>query len=107
MLRKSFFTPYLTIPLAGCGVIMLGNVVMNCAIRPEPILLPGSRPVATASRWTEIRGQVLQGYGITSSMSRRGNCWDNACSETLFGSLKVDDYMASGLVLAATQKTRL
>ena len=22
-------------------------------------------------------------------MSRRGNCWDNACSETLFGPLKV------------------
>lgn len=33
---------------------------------------------------------VLKGYGITSSMSRRGNCWDNACSETLSGSLKVE-----------------
>ena len=33
---------------------------------------------------------VLKDYGITSSMSRRGNCWDNACSETLFGSLKVE-----------------
>ena len=32
---------------------------------------------------------VLEGYGITSSMSRRGNCWDNVCSETLYGSLKV------------------
>jgi transposase InsO family protein len=32
---------------------------------------------------------VLIEYGITSSMSRKGNCWDNACSETLFGSLKV------------------
>ena len=29
-------------------------------------------------------------YGITASMSRRGDCWDNACSETLFGSLKVE-----------------
>jgi putative transposase len=28
--------------------------------------------------------------GITASMSRKGNCWDNACSETLFGSLKVE-----------------
>ena len=28
--------------------------------------------------------------GITPSMSRKGNCWDNACSETLFGSLKVE-----------------
>ena len=27
---------------------------------------------------------------MTPSMSRRGNCWDNACSETLFGSLKVE-----------------
>ena len=32
---------------------------------------------------------VLKGYGIASSMSRRGNCWDNVCSETLYGSLKV------------------
>jgi putative transposase len=33
---------------------------------------------------------VLKDYGITASMSRRGNCWDNACSEILFGSLKVE-----------------
>jgi len=33
---------------------------------------------------------VLDEYAITASMSRRGNCWDNACSETLFGSLKVE-----------------
>jgi transposase InsO family protein len=34
--------------------------------------------------------QVLKECGITPSMSRKGNCWDNACSETLFGSLKVE-----------------
>ena len=34
--------------------------------------------------------EALKAYGITRSMSRRGNCWDNACSETLFGSLKVE-----------------
>jgi transposase InsO family protein len=33
---------------------------------------------------------VLKGRGITPSMSRKGDCWDNACSETLFGSLKVE-----------------
>jgi transposase InsO family protein len=33
---------------------------------------------------------VLKEHGITPSMSRKGNCWDNACSETLFGSLKVE-----------------
>jgi putative transposase len=34
--------------------------------------------------------QLLKRHGITPSMSRKGNCWDNACSETLFGSLKVE-----------------
>jgi putative transposase len=34
--------------------------------------------------------KVLKQCGITPSMSRKGNCWDNACSETLFGSLKVE-----------------
>ena len=34
--------------------------------------------------------EVLREHAITASMSRKGNCWDNACSETLFGSLKVE-----------------
>jgi transposase InsO family protein len=34
--------------------------------------------------------RLLESCGITQSMSRKGNCWDNACSETLFGSLKVE-----------------
>ena len=33
---------------------------------------------------------LLQQFGITASMSRKGNCWDNAPSETLFASLKVE-----------------
>ena len=31
---------------------------------------------------------VLTTHGITSSMSRRGNCRDNACVESFFGTLK-------------------
>ena len=34
--------------------------------------------------------EVLERRGIQASMSRKGNCWDNACSETLFASLKVE-----------------
>ncbi len=34
--------------------------------------------------------ELLAEHGIRASMSRKGNCWDNACSETLFGSLKVE-----------------
>ncbi len=33
---------------------------------------------------------LLVAHGIRASMSRKGDCWDNACSETLFGSLKVE-----------------
>jgi putative transposase len=34
--------------------------------------------------------QTLNECSIQPSMSRKGNCWDNACSETLFASLKVE-----------------
>jgi putative transposase len=33
---------------------------------------------------------LLRQCRVQPSMSRKGNCWDNACSETLFGSLKVE-----------------
>ncbi|WP_376777289.1 IS3 family transposase [Paraburkholderia youngii] len=32
---------------------------------------------------------TLKAYGMRSSMSRRGDCWDNAPTESLWGSLKV------------------
>jgi transposase InsO family protein len=32
---------------------------------------------------------ALKGYRMASSMSRKGNCWDNAPTESLWGSLKV------------------
>jgi len=31
---------------------------------------------------------LLKKYGITQSMSRKGNCWDNAVAESFFKSLK-------------------
>jgi transposase InsO family protein len=34
--------------------------------------------------------KMLEHCSITPSMSHKGNCWDNACSETLFSSLKVE-----------------
>jgi len=42
----------------------------------------GSQYAATSSQ------QVLATHGIAVSMSRRGNCWDNACVESVFGTLK-------------------
>ena len=33
---------------------------------------------------------LLQKYGIVQSMSRKGNCWDNAVAESFFKTLKSD-----------------
>lgn len=44
--------------------------------------------------------QALQGLGMISSMSRKGNCFDNACMESFFGTLKQD------LVYGCRFKTR-
>lgn len=32
--------------------------------------------------------RLLDEYGLIPSMSRKGNCWDNACIESFFGTLK-------------------
>ncbi len=34
--------------------------------------------------------KLLQARGITCSMSRKGNCWDNAVAESFFATLKVE-----------------
>jgi transposase InsO family protein len=34
--------------------------------------------------------RVLAEHGIECSMSRKGNCWDNACVESFFSTLKVE-----------------
>ncbi len=44
--------------------------------------------------------KVLDAHGIVCSMSRRGNCWDNAVSESFFATLKLD------LVFRRTFRTR-
>ena len=42
----------------------------------------GSQYAATAYQ------ALLTTHGMAGSMSRRGNCWDNACVESFFGTLK-------------------
>ena len=37
-----------------------------------------------------IHRLALEKFGAISSMSRRGNCWDNAVAESLFGTLKCE-----------------
>jgi putative transposase len=57
---------------------------------------PGKRagPIFHSDHGSRYAGKdfakVLEHCSITPSMSRKSNCWDNACPEPLFGSLKVE-----------------
>jgi putative transposase len=54
--------------------------------------LPGVGLVAHSDRGSQYASEhyqrVLAGHGITCSMSRRANCWDNAPMESFFATLK-------------------
>jgi len=39
--------------------------------------------------------RILKEYGLGQSMSRRGNCWDNAPQESFFGHFKDESYIKS------------
>ena len=47
--------------------------------------------------------QQLTDLGIVQSMSRKGNCYDNACAESFFGSLKTE---GCGKVFASRSEAR-
>lgn len=75
--------PYLTAQLA------IKALEMALARRkPAPGLLHHSdRGVQYAAHDYQ---RLLKRHGITCSMSRRGNCWDNACVESFFSTLKLE-----------------
>ena len=39
--------------------------------------------------------KLIKSYGLGQSMSRRGNCWDNAPQESFFGHFKDESYIKS------------
>ncbi|WP_422463184.1 MULTISPECIES: IS3 family transposase [unclassified Endozoicomonas] len=54
--------------------------------RPGPAVLHHSDQ---GSQYASLDYQAqLMEYGMICSMSRKGNCWDNAVTERFFGSLK-------------------
>lgn len=54
--------------------------------------LPFEKPLMHSDRGIQYASkpyqQILRALGITCSMSRKGNCWDNAVLESFFASLK-------------------
>jgi putative transposase len=55
--------------------------------RPEAVLHHSDQ----GSQYTsEDFQRLLESHGIACSMSRRGNCWDNAAMESFFSTLKTE-----------------
>jgi len=48
------------------------------------------RPFDSAQYAAGDYRKILQAATITQSMSRKGNCWDNAPMESFFGTLKTE-----------------
>jgi len=64
---------------------------MHAALRQR---LPGGALLHHSDRGSQYASEafadVLELHGIECSMSRKGNCWDNACMERFFCSLKTE-----------------
>jgi transposase InsO family protein len=67
--------------------LVLAAIHVALATRPEPHLHHSDRGRQYASR--EYRA-LLAARGITASMSRVGNCWDNAPVESFFSALNAE-----------------
>jgi len=63
------------------------NMALSCRDIRESVLLHSDRGVQY--RGHEYQG-ALKDNGVLCSMSRRGNCWDNAVMESFFSRLKVE-----------------
>ena len=70
--------------------------------------LPGEGLVAHSDRGSQYASEhyqrILAGHGITCSMSRRANCWDNAPMESFFASLKKE--LTRGEIFATRQEAK-
>jgi transposase InsO family protein len=70
--------------------------------------LPGEGLVAHSDRGSQYASEhyqgLLAGHGITCSMSRRANCWDNAPMESFFASLKEE--LTRGETFATREEAR-
>jgi transposase InsO family protein len=54
---------------------------------PEGVIVHSDQGSQYAS---DLYRQTLASHGLIQSMSRKGNCWDNACVESFFHSMKVE-----------------
>lgn len=72
------------------------RMVLDMVDRAVEKLAPGERPILHSDQGWQYQHRryrrALKLGGITQSMSRKGNCLDNACAESFFGHLKCEFY---------------
>ncbi len=69
------------------------SVAYEARNRPEKVIFHTDQGCHYSSQAFRER---LEEYGMIQSMSRRGNCWDNAPMERFFGSLRSEWIPAGG-----------
>jgi len=71
---------------------MTSRLVVDALAMAVSRRLPGAGLIAHSDRGSQYASdhyqRLLEQHGITCSMSRRGDCWDNAPMESFFASLK-------------------
>lgn len=70
------------------GASLVVEAICNAVVRRRPIegiVFHSDRGVQYCSE--AVRSQ-LRRYGMVQSMSRKGDCWDNAVAESFFGTIK-------------------
>ena len=73
---------------------MTQNLVMQALFRAVAAKRPGKGLIHHSDRGSQYCAQayrkLLRQFGMQVSMSRKGNCWDNAPMESCWGSLKTE-----------------
>ncbi|QKE65573.1 hypothetical protein HNE05_20150 [Aquipseudomonas campi] len=59
MRSEALFIAGLVALLAGCEALMFGNVIVGCAMRPDPEILPKALPAATVEVPYRMRVDVI------------------------------------------------
>ena len=75
---------------SGLGVELAVQALLMAVVRrrpPRELVLHSDRGVQYCAAGFRRR---LCDHGIRQSMSRKGDCWDNACAEAFFASLKAE-----------------
>jgi len=68
-------------------IIEAFNMAISCRDIEGNVLLHSDRGVQYRAHEYQ---QLLKDHGVRCSMSRKGNCWDNAVAESFFSRLKVE-----------------